>query len=1303
MSRAMKMPPFVNLDTSKHDMSNNELDDKTFTKVDNFDFIDYNNEDVVNELYLGDRYSENVGINKLAYLDAVSKDKIIRKDLFATQRDYRDISLYSNDETNEGIKIKMQKEFLLGDNPRIHISKAISKILNNVNKEFVLDEATKKKFTEAQFEDERKELIFQLQKKQDSSNLKLIKAFSTCDTLLQILAQANRHIKESNTFKTTTETIMDNKIHDIFKREVGESEEINFKLKQDIYNVVSQFDFDNLDTLSEEDKLAQREELHHRVSNLIGKTIRKDIDFITNNTEEKISQAMKEEDDRIAYAVNGLINGLGEIKQLNTNINKYSHFTSKLNSKIKMTHNFTSLYQDFNDCYGIHKKLENLEKSISAVNEKNKDKIEKLKDKYLVNNDKDLISKLELEKELLLRNGNAKLSGIKNIFTHENINNIKFIQDVNVKKALQSFINEKDFDFNKTVSKWSSINLGSHYLSGIVNSNMKDIFESDSDIYSYSSQEKADITKIVSKNISKMIEDNIKELKKEDGSFTSSVANSIYNNFQKNNHEDIINNFILKPNDNDSSIIKDFKEELEKSPKPKLKSTIDKSLQDNIVDVMNFNNLTENMQIKSTIGDNDEIEKIANQTISNNGLRDFAKDIHDNDMNIDNGRNSEIKKDLPLDEHIRNLATKKYDNLANSLLSNTFNKLVLSHQAHNDFSLCVTGASIKKTSMETKLSTLDGCVQKYTQKIEQDSKELLSKVIQSQQGIGALNPFAGLMEIVALYGQIEAKKVKKRTEQIIREINKVAIEIGSATSDLERRARVYMVHGQDNANIYMTAVHDKEKHGLSSEFKQEYMASAIADTVEYESLNKYNFDYESFDKDTNELIDNNIRMGNIVLNGLKGMSSVEIKKALEDSKDILADNGIDIDKVNSHEDLKGLDDYTLSNISQKSNIDIKIEALSGNLKLKDKTRKVIYKSDITSEQVRRLDAIQKKIVEFELKGEGVSLQELIKDIKNNPDKAIFNKFNNSNSYTDDEISKHLLKEWLDENQIGYDDFENTIQKDYLDIENNKNKLILKAVIENLEEQKQFLHNQETTLIEKKQEFALLHNKFKHLDSYSKELSEDKEYLKYQKLQNEISELESSFSIHIRPEERIQKTIDEVKTIFSADKSSLEKRNILGNAINILSRSGHSVENIQLLKNCLSADTDYFKDVASGDKSIIGFAMGKKGYKLKINKEAKESQVRYQNESLKRYFEKLDYRSDRELLEGTDEQNSITSLETWSNTIKSSNDVLHNNQSISSANRDMETIRETIQKSNNLYKNGYNESAITDIVSSYMRD
>lgn len=58
MSRAMEMPPFVNLDTSKHDMSNNELDNKTFTKVDNFDFIDYNNEDVINELYLGDRYSE---------------------------------------------------------------------------------------------------------------------------------------------------------------------------------------------------------------------------------------------------------------------------------------------------------------------------------------------------------------------------------------------------------------------------------------------------------------------------------------------------------------------------------------------------------------------------------------------------------------------------------------------------------------------------------------------------------------------------------------------------------------------------------------------------------------------------------------------------------------------------------------------------------------------------------------------------------------------------------------------------------------------------------------------------------------------------------------------------------------------------------------------------------------------------------------------------------------------------------------------------------------------------------------------
>lgn len=1375
------IPPFVNLDTNKHDRAKQELEDKSFTKINNINFIDYNNEEVINELYIGERNTENITINKLAYLDGIQENKVIRKDLFATLKDYRDISLYSNDETNEGIKIRMQREFLLGENPRLYIGNAITQILKNVEKEFVLDEKTQKFFTDATHEDERKELIFQLQKKQDKANLKLIKAFNTCDTLLQVLAQAEAHNQDASSFKNTVETLLDSRIHEVFKKELMSDDVLNDEAKKDIYNKIKFFDFENLNNLSEDDYKKNRKLLNNNICKVLTPFLNKEeikispkskddfqnilkelnnnifsplnieakddiyklivnfdlkninnyskeeyresrenlssdiykiftpfvdkekylsdkefkniveqeIENIIDNLSEvnKFENALRQQEIKIILEAENIIDNLSEIKKVNTDINKYTTFVSQLNSKVKMTNNFTSLYQEFNDCYGIYAKLQNINDSINSISDKNKEEIEKLKDKYFVDSESELIGKLELEKELLLRNGNSKLSSIRNIFIYENIDNVNFIQDENVKKSLKKFIDSNDFDFNSTVSEWYKHNVGSHYLSGVVNNNINNIFNSNQSEYQYSNQEKAEITQIVSKNISKMIQDNVKELKKEDGTFNASVANSIFNNFHKKNYEDIINNFIIKPKENDNSFIKDFKEDLSKAPKPNFKFNIDKSLQDNIIDVMNFNNLTENIQIKSTIGDSDEIEKIANQTINNSGLKDFAREIHDFEMNIDNARNGELKKDLPLDEHIRNLATKKYDNLANSLLSHRVNKLLFSQQTFNDFSLCVKGASVKKTSMETKLGTLDGCVQKYTQKIEQDSKELLSKVVQSQQGLGALNPFAGFMEIVAIYKQIEAKKIKKRTEQIIAQINTIAIEVGSATTDLERRARVYMVHAEDNANVYMTAVHDKEKHMLSSEFKQEYMAKAIVDAIDYESLSKYGFDYESFVKDTENLIDNNLKMSNIVLNGLKDLDNESFKSSLNTSKEILEEQGIDLNDINSYKDLENLqlNDNVLDKIAKKSSLDIKIESLSANLKLKDKKRKTIYKSDITTEQVRRLDAIQKKIVEFELNNENKSLQEIIRDIRINPDNAIFNKFNNNIKYSEDDISKYLLKEWLDENQIGYEEFENTISKGYLDIENDKNKLILKAVIENLEEQKEFLNKQEKSLIDKKQEFAELQNKFKHYDSYSKELGEDKDFIRYQKLQNEIAEIESSFSVHIRPEDRIQKTIDEVKSLFTSDKKPLEKRNILGNAINILSRSGHSVENIQSLKNCLSADTEYSKDNTSGDKSIIGFALGKKGYHLKINKESKESKIRYQNDSLKKYFEKLDYRSDSELLKGTDEENSITSLETWSNTLDSANDTLHNNQSISNTNRDIETVRETIQKSNNLYK------------------
>lgn len=1295
---SQKIPDFVNLNADKHSRRNLQFQETTFTKINNINFVDYNNEDVINEVYIGDRNTENITINKLAYLDSIEENKVIRKDLFATLKDYRDISLYSNDETNEGIKIRMEKEFLL--NPRQYIGNAIGKILQNIEKDFILDDETKEMFSNAEKEDDRKELIFQLQKKQDKANLKLIKAFNTCDTLLQILNQAENHNKESNSFKITTETLLDSKINEVFNRELMNDDAIDYETKMDIYNQIKNFNFEDIKHLTKEEYENAREELNKNVCNLLTPFLNKEeLNILNYSSKEEFEEALRQQEIKIILEAENIINNLSEIKKVNTDINKYTLFVSQLNSKVKMTNNFTSLYQEFNDCYGIYAKLQTLNNSINSVADKDKEKIDLLKDKYFVDNESELINKLELEKELLLRNGNSKLSTIKNIFIYENIDNVNFIQDEKVKKSLKNFISSNDFDFNSTVSEWYKHNVGSHYLSGIVNNNINDIFNSSKSEYQYTNEEKNQITQIVSKNISKMIQDNVIELKKEDGSFNASVANNIYNNFHKKNYEDIIDNFIMKSKETDNSFVKDFKEDLRNSPKPSFKFGINKSLKDNIIDVMNFNNLTENMQIKSTIGDSDEIEKIANQTINNSGLKDFAKEIHDVDMNIDNARNGELKKDLPLDEHIRNLATKKYDNLVNNLLSHRLNKLLFSQQTFNDFSLCVKGASVKKTNMETKLGTLDGCVQKYTQKIEQDSKELISKVIQSQQGLGALNPFAGLMEIVALYKQIEAKKIKKRTEAIIHQINNIAIEVGSATTDLERRARVYMVHAEDNANVYMSAVHDKEKHMLSNEFKQEYMAKAIVDAIDYESLSKYNFDYESFVKDTDNLIDNNLKMSNIVLNGLKDLNNEAFKELINDSKNILEVQGIDINKINDYSDLKDLNSDTLDKIAKKSLLDIKIESLSANLKLKDKAKKTIYKSDITTEQVRRLDAIQKKIVEFELRNTHYSLSDIIRDIRSNPDNAIFNKYNNDIKYSEDDISKYLLKEWLDENKIGYEEFEKTVAKGYLDIENDKNKLILKAIIENLEEQKEFLKNQEKYLIDKKQEFAILQNKFKHHDSYSKELGEDKDFIRYQKLQNEIAEIESSFSVHIRPEERIQQTIDEVKNLFNSDKKPLEKRNILGNAINILSRSGHSVENIQALKNCLSADTEYSKDNTSGDKSIIGFALGKKGYYLKINKESKESKIRYQNDSLKKYFEKLDYGSDVELLKGTDEENSITSLETWSNTLDSANDTLHNNQGIANTNRDMETVRETIQKSNNLYKDKNNTEHVLNTIKS----
>lgn len=1284
-------------------MSSNETNKKddnkletTLSDIHSLNIIDYLDDESLNEMVFSSKNDLNVTINKLAYLDTVDVNKLAREDLFSKYKSYKDISLYDTEESNNGLKLRIQREFL--KNPRLHISNAISKILNSVATDYNVDEDTKNKFLNVEREADRKDLIIQLQQKQDKTNLKLIQAFAVCDDLLVTLKKAEEYNKKTNSFKNNAETTLNNEIDNIFKKEFLDDSFLKGNVKNDIYQKIKEFDFKNENNLPKEE--------HSKLYNKLIDTVSKDLTPYFNQKEPKEDY----NDTTIRENAKNIVENLEKIKDINNDINKYTMFMSNLNTQVKLTKKFTSINKMFVDIKATKKEYDNIQEKIKILQEdKDKEAVDSILKNYHKLNQKEVISLLEDKLATKKDYGEFLLNNLRNstmvkkgdVFVADD----SIIFDKEIQNSLNKIFSQEHLDFNKTIKSIDKSNLRLNYLKNIIDDSLTRALNNDFG-YNFSQDEKKQISNIVLSNLDTMNKKYLGAVNKKDGSYNFLTSSTIFNDFQKYIYNDLIKNVALKDDDKDNSSVRDIKNKLQKVDTNILSSKIDGTLKDEIVDIVNFNNILDNNIINKAVGDGSEIDKVVKQSLFNNNLKTFAKDIHNKKMSEVNKKEGHIKKDMDLDEHIRNVATKKFDNLANKILSNSLHKTLMSAHSFIDLNNCVKSSTIRTTGNETRYGSLKGCIEKYLDKIEQDSKELQSIIQRSVQGIGGWNPFAGIIEIIALYKSVDSKRHKRQIQEMIANINKVAVEISSATNELERKARAYLSQTEDNANMFMVSTHDSELNVFAREIKQEYLAQVLA---EFKNNNQQiNFDTLMND----ELISGSLHLEKKFLNELQGLSDEEFKKVIESSRDNLEKIGVNADDINSFEDLKQNNLDNISSISVLKNV--KFSSLTDefpNLKQRETDDILrIYKSDITLEEIRRLDLIQTKLKEYDILNVDVLqfLEGFEKDttLKDNPTKEEFN--------------RHLLKNWLIDNKIPIDyfndvalkeakaiyekfmedgkkepkdweqlkkDLANSIKTKYPTLENQKNMLIYRNLFENLEEQKEFLLNQERILIDKKNQFSKLHSKFKHINSYLeiKEAGIDEvEYNKYIKLQNDIAKIEETISNDIRPADRIEETITTLKSLLNQGTkiTSLEKRNAISNAINLLSRGSHTVENIDSICEYLSCHTDFYKDEKSGDKTIITITTKEKGHLSKIYEsfDSDNTDIRYHNKEAKEYIEKARFTTDKLTMEGTEQAEFITPITRLSELKKSFNKDNKNNQSVAEDNRNQYKVYENLTAS-----------------------
>lgn len=1208
-----------------------------YTNVKKFRMFDYSDTSI-NELYLNNKFAEQ-GNSHLAFSNTYANSKsFVRNDLYANSSDYRDSTIYGNSLSNEGVKILLEKEYL--KDPRKATQEAITSIFNEVSKEYTISDEDKKLFSgfgdnPTESREARNNAIFQLQKKQEFADKKLLKALESCNDLLNLLSQVETGEKKS--FNVIAKNKLDYAVNEVFKKEFIDSSFLPETARQDVYSKIENFSFIE-DADSQDDEYRKKfDNLLYGVNEILTPYYKND-NRLFDDLEKK----------QIAKSLTGK---LKDISTLNSNINKYTSLAVDLNTKVKMNKDFVGLYSIFTK-YGALSKDTSLDETIKK--HKTKKVIEELV--QYVSSNQDTVKNIS-----------------KNNYVKENLDIVNLINN--------NLLNKSPDELYETLEEDKVSKFISYYLTQTLHDNINDVVDlNDND---FNENEKRKIKDIVSKNIQDMSKEYVSALAKKDGKFNSRSASGIYNAFQKRTFQNLIENIVfdtkntINPNDKElkENILSDF--DIAKTTDLGINTKNYDS--ERVVEIMNFNNLNNNKQINKDISAI-EMEKIARQTFKDANLREFSKSIRN--TQIHNESNNMAKKDLSISDNIRNIATVKYDNIANAILENSFNKMFFSRKTFKEFQTCASSSSVQKTNVDTKLGTLDKCITKLTTDLEQDAKHLAQIATSASQGIGAINPFAMILELVAKIRERQIRGIKESIEMATMEVNKIALEVGSAHTDLERRARINIMHARDDAEVKFSAIHDTEKNALASELIQEYISEAvIKNEILIDSFrNKSELEIDSM---INGHLDS-LNIANISLEDKLAIEKEKFQEVLQNTDEISPELK---ETSNYYEFLAknpSVDDMKKLNLSLEDALDLS----KFNFKESENKELVEAQKQVASllKGIERIDTFQKKITELKLANNG--------ELKNSEEYVLFK---------NETAEQKILSDWALKNEITQEVFDHYINKDFNELENDKLTMSFQLIRKSLDEQKIGLIEREDRLIELKKEAYELEKEYGSFDEMPTFKNDEEESLfnRFMEVKKEIGDIESFLSSQISPRERIENAISELENIIKFDSSDLEKRNIISSAINILSSDDSTFLNIEALEKYSSLAVDFAKENLNDDKSILGLALDEKAYLLKVNKEARDSPLRYASQKFREYFEDIDYQSDLGLMKDTRESKNVSSLQSWSDTLSGMQDNILNNKTVGEANKEIQNRAESLIATtpNKELNTGYQENKIKNYMHS----
>lgn len=335
------------------------------------------------------------------------------------------------------------------------------------------------------------------------------------------------------------------------------------------------------------------------------------------------------------------------------------------------------------------------------------------------------------------------------------------------------------------------------------------------------------------KELAKEISSQRKEKQQKGLPFGAKDVENLQSNFSEKNTkillESIKNPIALKIISENSgiSIHKDFPIEL-----------VDKASE-----TMNAYNMLHNNAIKSNIQE-DEIDMVMEQSLTDPHLiKSVGAKLH-SDANVP----EQLRDKGSINDRVQNVVGKqKFLELRE--LSKDLNRgitaFALSRETATNFKNCLTGAIVSKTSVETLASSTSQCEKALIDGIKSEANQAHQHMTQSNSGFATGSVMIILFAIQEEYLKAIENQLLKSQEDFNDRVAQMVQDINSASTTMEREARLELGKNSDYGGLSAAVVHSSELKSFRDALNKENLADKLLtdDTRSVDDIlndNKYN-------------------------------------------------------------------------------------------------------------------------------------------------------------------------------------------------------------------------------------------------------------------------------------------------------------------------------------------------------------------------------------------------------------------------------------------------------------------------------